>query len=516
MRTDLGGLFLRAGQRYGDRIALRGHGEQRTYRELVTHGVQLANALRAAGLQPGDHVAALLEDRVAAFEVYVGCAIGGFPIVHVNDRLSAEEVGYVLGDSQAAALLHTDGRTQLVEDVAAREELRLTVTLGPERSRGAQDYDDLLSRASTQAPQLRVDPESLAILGYTSGTTGFPKGAMASHRAVVGCAKLIPAAYRLPSYGRCAFTGTLSFVSGIWGVLIPHLYLGSTIDFLFPYTIESWVDHLIETGSTFTYAPSPLVPGLIDQLTRRPEALRTLQSVLHSASPLPRDHAEQLVEVIGDRFVEVWGMTESVAPVTGTMRQDYHGDCPADDLYATVGRPLATASIRVVDQDGVALPPGETGELVVEADTMFSGYFGDPEKTNAVLRDGAYWTGDVGHIDAAGYVYITDRAKDMIISGGMNIYPAEIEAALASLPTVAEAAVFGIPHPRWGETPAVAVVPAPGAQLGEEDVIEHIRARLASYKKPSRVFIVDALPRNASLKIQKHLLRDRFGTEDAT
>ena len=334
---------------------------------------------------------------------------------------------------------------------------------------------------------------------------------MASHGAVVGCVKLIPFAYRLPMYGRCAFTGTLSFVSGIWGVILPHLYVGGTVSFLAPYTTDSWVDHIIVQRSTFTYAPSPLVPEFVEEVTRRPEALTHLESVLHSASPLPATHARALVEVIGERYVEVWGMTETVAPLTATAREDWRGDCVADDIYSSVGRPLATAAVRIVDTQRRPVGPGETGELVVEADTMFSGYYRDPGRTAEVLVDGEYFTGDVGRIDEAGYLYITDRAKDMIITGGMNVYPAEIEAVLAAMPGISEVAVIGMPDDRWGEAVTAVIVRRAGASISEEDVVEFARSHMASYKKPHRVAFIDALPRNAGMKVQKHVLRDQFG-----
>lgn len=513
MATTLGEIFIAACQRYGDRTALVGRDGTRTYRQLLDRGSRLANALTGLGLQPGDHVAALLEDSVTAFEVYVGCAIGGFPIVHVNDRLVAREIDYILSDSDAVALVHTDGLSALVDDLAENPDLRSVVTIGDNRSNGAESYEDLLAAASTDLVDPQRGPEDLAILGYTSGTTGFPKGAMASHRAVVNCIKLIPFAYRLPLHGRCAFTGTLSFVSAIWGVIIPHLYLGGTVTFLVPYTVESWVDHMIEDRSTFTYAPSPLVPGFIEQAKARPEVLEHLESVLHSASPLPPSQARALVDVIGERYVEVWGMTETVAPLTVTAREDWRGPIEADDIYASVGRVLPTASVRIVDSAGNTLPAGETGELAVRADTMFSGYYGKEELTAEVLRDGEYFTGDVGRIDEAGYVYITDRAKDMIISGGMNVYPVEVEAALAGIDGVEQIAVIGTPSERWGEAVTAIVVRTPGSDLDADGLVAEARQRLASYKKPTRVEFVDELPRNAGMKVQKHLLRDRFGVE---
>ena len=511
MTDTLGSILHKACLRYGDRVAIVGRDGSRTYSQLLERGSRLANALRGLGLKPGDHVAALLEDTVTAFETYVGCALGGFPIVHVNDRLVAREVDFILGDSDAKALVHTDGRTETVDALESRANLQHVVTIGTNRPKGAHDYEDLLAKASSVTPNDERQPEDLAILGYTSGTTGFPKGSMASHRAVVGCIRLIPFAYRLPMYGRCAFTGTLSFVSGIWGVILPHLYMGGTVHFLFPYTIDSWVDHMITHRSTFTYAPSPLVPGFVEVGSKRREVLTHLESVLHSASPLPPSHARALVDLIGERYVEVWGMTETVAPLTGTSRADWRGAHGADDIFASVGRPLATASVRVVDSAGNTLPIGETGELVTRADTMFSGYYNNPEKTAEVLRDGEYFTGDIGRTDAGGYVYVTDRAKDMIISGGMNIYPVEVESVLVQVPGVAEVAVIGAPDDKWGETVVAVVVAKKDVPVSEESIIEAAKKNLASYKKPTRVVFVDALPRNASMKVQKHILRDQIG-----
>ena len=515
MVDTVGELLASACRRYGPRVAVRKGAEQRTYAELLERGARLANALAAHCVEPGQHVAALLEDRPASLEVYVACALGGYPVVHVNDRLVAREVDHVLQDSGAAALVHTDGRTGVVAELSSAGDLRAVVTIGDERPPGALGYDDLLAAASTSVPAVRRGPEDLAILGYTSGTTGFPKGAMISHRALVNCIRTIPYAYRLPMYGRCAFTGTLSFVSGIWGVILPHLYLGGTLDFCAGMPLDQLVDHMVAHGSTFTYAPSPLVPAFVEAVRARPEVLRTLLSVLHSASPLPPAHMEMLIDAVGDRVVEVWGMTESAGALTATTRTDYLGRCEADDLLSTVGRPLANAAVEVRGEDGEALGPGETGELVVSADTMFSGYWGQPEQTAEVFDGTWYRTGDVGHVDEAGYVYVTDRVKDLIISGGMNVYPAEVEAALVELDGVAEVAVVGLPDERFGEAVTAAVVRVPGSDLTEEQVIAAARGRLASYKKPRRVVFVDSLPRNVGMKVQRHALREQLLAQEA-
>lgn len=514
MTNAYGTTMANACRRFGDRVALRSRGEVRTYAQLLDHSARLANALAGQGVRPGDHVAAMLEDRVNAMEVYLACAFGGFTLVHVNDRLVATEVQHVLTDSGSRVLVHTDGRSDIVEALEGRDELGTVVTLGADRPRGALGYDDLLAGASSQLPSVDIDHESIAIIGYTSGTTGFPKGARISQRALVACVQAIPHVYRLPMYGSCAFTGTLSFVSGVWGVILPHLTLGASLSFLAGTPMDRLIDVMVDERSTFTYAPSPLVPAFVEQVQRRPEVLDTLMSVLHSASPLPPVHMKMLIDTIGDRVVEVWGMTESAGPVTTTTRLDYAGRCDADDLYSTVGRATANATIRAIDVvSGEPVGPGEVGELVVEADTMFSGYHGRPEQTAEVFDGTWYRTGDIGYIDAAGYVYVTDRAKDMIITGGMNVYPAEVEAALVRLPGVAEVAVFAVPDDRWGEAVATAIVTSPGASVTADDVVAHAREHLASFKKPQRVFFVDSLPRNVSMKVQRHVLRDRFAAD---
>jgi len=514
----IGELLATACQRYHDRVALVRGNDRRSYGELLEHGARLANALREAGLAPGTPVAAMLEDRIASLEVYVGAAFGGYPVIHINDRLAAPEVAHILADSGARVLFHTDGRSEVVAAAAAQAELRLLVTIGADRPAGAIGFDELVTSARSA---LEISPRTdgdLAIVGYTSGTTGLPKGAMISQRALTDCVRLMPSMFRIASYGRCAFTGTLSFVSGIWGVILPHLYTGGTVTFLHPYTPESWADHVEADQSTFTYAPTPFIPAFAAELRRRPKALASLESVLHSGSPVPRAHVEELVDVIGERYVESYGMTEGVAPFTATTREDWRtagAGGGAQDMYASAGRPFPSALIRAVGRDGRILAAGEEGELTVAADIRFDGYLGDAGRTAESFGPYGFRTGDLGRLDPAGYVYVTGRVKDLIISGGANVYPAEVEAALAALPGVAECVVLGMPDERWGEAVTAVIVQAPGAELTAESVIAHVRTRLAGYKRPQRVHFVAGLPRNASLKVRKDQLRAELARRPA-
>ncbi|HEX7304820.1 class I adenylate-forming enzyme family protein [Lentzea sp.] len=510
MSDTLGTLFANAGRRFHDNTAVMAGGESRTFGEVVEQGWRLAHALRDRGIEPGSSVAAMLgANRVESLEVYVGLALGGYTAVHVNDRLTPPEVDHVVSDSGAVALVHTDGPAAVAAAATTTAGLAAWFAIGGDPPAGAESYAAALSAAAHEPVRVDVFPEDIALVGYTSGTTGFPKGVLVSHRAVVNCVKLVPYAYRFPLQGHAAFPGGWSFVSGLWGVIFPHFYTGSTVAFIPGATPEEWGRHMVEHGATFTLGLTPLIPGLMAALRAHPAALNTLQSVLHSGGPLPPELAADLVALIDDRLVETYGMTEVVGPITITNRADWRGGGAADDIFASVGRPLPTSSMWVADADGNPLPPGEVGELVIEADTMFSGYHNAPEKTAAALRDGAYRTGDLGYRDKAGYYYLTGRAQELIVTGGANVYPAEVERVLLLMEDVVDAAVFGLPDERWGEAVSAAVVLRPGATTTADEVREFARSQLAGFKKPVHLFFLDALPRNAAMKVMKHVLMEQ-------
>ncbi|GAA1854348.1 class I adenylate-forming enzyme family protein [Microbacterium koreense] len=511
MSANLGQLFANAGERFHDNIAIESCGEQRTFGDVIERGWRLAHALRDRGLPPGSRVAALLGNRVESLEVYVGLALGGFTTVHVNDRLTSAEVDYVLVDSGATALINTDTANAIAEGVSCHGQLTAWLTIQGDPPQGAESFDTALDAASDTPLPIDAEPEDIALIGYTSGTTGFPKGVLVSHRAVVNCIKLVPFAYRLPLQGHAAFPGGWSFVSALWGVIFPHFYTGGTVSFIPGATPDELGRHMVVRGSTFTLGLTPLIPGLLEAIRLHPAALDTLQSVLHSGGPLPPEYAEKLVGVIGDRLVETYGMTEVVGPITITNRSDYRAGGP-EHIFESVGRPLPTSSMRVVDAEGRTLVPGEIGELVISADTMFSGYHNAPEKTAAVLRDGEYFTGDLGYRDEQHYYYLTGRAQDLIVSGGANVYAAEVERVLLLMDEIVDAAVFGLPDERWGEAVSCALVMAAESTVTHDDIRTFTRGHLAGYKKPVHIFVVDQLPRNAGMKVMKHVLKEQFAS----
>jgi len=504
-----GSILARSLSRAGDRIALRARSEVRTHREVLEHASRFANALAGRGLRPGDHVALMLADRVESVEAYVGCLIGGFTAIHVNDRLAPAELSAVLADAEARAFVYTDHVGDKVDGLDVLAEIGTVIGIGSPAAAGHARWSKLLEQSRPVLPAPARGPDDLTIVGYTSGTTGQAKGVMHTERSMSRILRHMPVHFDFRPRSRCAFTGTLSFVAGIWGVLLPQLYLGGEISFMAGLDAEEWVHRMVGEGSTTTYVPTPLADDFMAEVQRRPEVLSTLRSVLHSGSKLPPVTLQALVGAVGARMRECYGMTETGAPVTTTEAEDWLPSCPAEDIYASAGRAMHLAEIRILDSDASVLPPGATGEIAVRSDTQFAGYYRRPELTAETIQDGWLRTGDIGHLDPAGYLYVTDRAKDMIVSGGMNVYPAEVESALAGLPGLAEIAVIGVPHERWGET-VVAVAVRSGAGLTESAVIEAARSRIASYKKPTQVRFVDELPRTASLKVDKPALRRRW------
>lgn len=273
---------------------------------------------------------------------------------------------------------------------------------------------------------------------------------------------------------------------------------------------DEWVDRMIRERTNFTYAPTPLMGAFATEIRRRPEVLDHLDGVLHSGSLAPREAVVDLVDAIGHRYVETYGMTETGAPVTATVPDDWRPGAEADDPYSSAGRPVSIARVLILDEQGVEVAAGDVGEVVVESETLFAGYLDDPAQTAEALRDGRLHTGDLGSLDAAGHLYVRGRAKDMIVTGGMNVYPAEVERVIAQADGVADVAVFGVADERWGETVAAAVVAVPGAAIDLEVLSSFVRENLAGYKKPTRIQVVDELPRNASLKVRKDVLRRAF------
>jgi len=516
--NPVAGWVRRQRLRVPGRVAVRTRdGARLSYGELDARSDRLANALRGHGLRTGDAIALWMDDQVANVEVYVAAAKAGFVIVPVNERLQPPEAQFIIEESDARAVLYSDTVAERLAACHGTGVLgdRLLLAADRERIGGALLYDELVEagRATPPGPERGSGPrgpDEPYLVAFSSGTTGFPKGAVLTPRSVGHITVMSALARRLVYYGMGVVASSLSFPAAITADILTLLSTGSSILLMG----KGWdIDELLSVTererATFVNVLGPHIPDLAEAARRRPHALDTVLSVIHGGSKIPRNQLAELHAAIGDRLGEVWGMVEhSGGPITTTAPQDYGPAGEARDVFDSVGRTLPDCTVEVIGADGHALPHdgAAVGELVVRSPALMKGYLRQPEATSAVLTDGWYHTGDLGTIDQAGFVYVVDRRKDLIVSGGMNIYPSELERVIQECPGVREVAVVGMPHPRWGRTPVAVVVTARDGQLTAESVLGFLAGRLASYKKPTRVLFVAELPRNVSGKIVKSLV----------
>ena len=512
---DLGTMVAYAARAVPTRtaIALR-DGPSRSYAELDARTNRAATALLGRGLRPGDRVLAWMGDSLEYLELYVAAAKAGLAVVPLNQASTLAETQFPVADSEPRAVVFTPEIAERALAVADALDPAALVCSAP--LEGAEDWEAVVaSGADVRLPP--VDPETVAIIGYTSGTTGRPKGAMLTHRSIKAIARTNALSYRLVAGSVCAFTGSMSFVATVPAHYFCHLYLRGTTILMGRWEMQDLGRVIAEREATFTYLPSPRLVEFADYVRDEGLRLPSLVTALHSGSKARPDDLRRVVNAIDDRLVEGLGMTEnSGGLVTATALGDLVGLSDADDPFASVGRAAVDSAVEVMSADGEPLPhDGETvGELALSSPALMSGYWRNPEATAAALHDGWYWSGDLGCIDEAGFVYVSDRRTDLIVSGGMNVYPSEVEEAIAAHPDVADVAVVGLPDERWGQTVVAAVVIRDGSTLEEEAVIAHTRERLSSYKKPTSVVFVDALPRTASLKVKRHEVREALLAPD--
>jgi acyl-CoA synthetase (AMP-forming)/AMP-acid ligase II len=504
----VGDMLTAGARRTPNRTLFSMRGERgRTYAEVDRRATMLANALLGSGLVRGDRLAVWADDSVDYLETYMAAARAGLVVAPINARLTPTEARVILEDAEPRALLFSDRLAAGVESLLGPTDLALVAGYGDELVRGAVRVGDLIDGGSTALPPA-PDEDDLFIIAYTSGTTGVPKGAMLTHRSVKATARMNAHSYRLPIGSVGAYTGSMSFVGTVCAFAMSHLYTGGTVHLLGKWDPDAALDLVVAQRANWIYVPSPAFGDVGDRLSKRPEALDCLTSVFHSASKVPAAKVAAFVEVVGTRYVEGWGMTEaSGGIVTATTAADYAGLSGAADLFDSAGRATIDSIVEVLDADGELLPHDgrSEGELVVRAANLMTGYWRRPEASAAALQDGWFHSGDIGRIDPGGYVYVSERRNDMISSGGMNVYPREVEDTILQMHGVRECAVVGAPHERWGQTVVAVVVADPGTT--GEAVVAHCRERLASYKKPTRVIFVDSLPKTVSDKVRRAEIR---------
>lgn len=507
----IGQLVTRAALVTPDQVALRTlSGIDRTYSELDARTTRLANGLLAKGFTRGDRIAAWLDTCPQYWELYLAIAKAGLVLVPINAMFTEHEAAYQLEDSGAVALFHLERLGDVAARLGTAHGLRMLVPIG-NWNQAEGPFEDLIMLGGPELPE-PPDEDDLYVISYTSGTTGRPKGAMVTHRTLMGTSRIVGLNYRIWPGSTLANYANMSFVATVLSLMFGHLYVGGTIILLEPLSGPAeLIDILERERATFTYVPSPWVEGFTEAAAANPAAWQHVKVVLHSASKCSPDSLRRLADVVGDRYMEGWGMTEaSGSPLTVTRPGAVAGGNSAHDFFASVGKPCTEVAVRVVDEDGRDVPHDghAVGELVVQSPSMVVGYWNRTTETAAAFRDGWFHTGDLGSMDASGYVYVNERRTDLIVSGGMNVYPSEIENVILRLDGVREVAVVGAPHERWGMTPVAFVVAEDSAEIDAEAVVRHCDVYLARYKRPSAIEMIRELPRNASQKVLRRVLRE--------
>jgi acyl-CoA synthetase (AMP-forming)/AMP-acid ligase II len=475
-----------------------------TWAQLDERIRRAAGALRAYGLGPGDRLAVLDKNHPACLELTLAASLIGSANVVVNFRLSREELIHLLDDSAAQVVVVGAEFAATLAGIRDRlPKVREVVVLGGDDD----EYEQWLAAAAPVTEQCADAPDDRVLQLYTSGTTGWPKGAMLTQRGMTAHTRVVAPAYTMDENTVNIVAMPLFHVGGTSWALGSMGAGGRTV--IVRDVIPGDLLGLIESReATHVF----LVPAVVDMLLADPararSALRSLSVLAYGGSPMPTPLMERTVDVLPTPLYSVYGMTE-MSGVLATLGPDEHRDPRRPQLRASAGRPLPGNEVRVVDPStGIDVRPGDVGEFWVRSDQVMAGYWNMPEATAEAITPGGWLrTGDVGRVDDEGYLYIEDRVKDMIITGGENVYSAEVERVLRQHPDVAEVAVIGVPDEKWGETVKAVVVPAPGAAPDEAALIAFTRDRLAHYKCPTSVSMVPALPRNPTGKVLKRQLR---------
>ena len=506
MRNNLGAFLAKRSQLNPAVEALVEveRGRRFTYAELDERANRIASALRTRGIGPGDRVAFLMMNGVEYVEAYYGVAKLGAVMVPLNWRLVPDELSFILADSGAVALLFD---SEFDESAAALHggdtELRIWLRVGDGGGPDfADDYDTVCAAETSEAVESDVSGDDLLFIMYTSGTTGLPKGVVHSHDTMAAASITMNMTADTRAGDRYLQMLPLFHV----GALTPMtgcLHRGCTVVLMRQFDPAA-VFPLIEAERiTAGLAVPAMLNFMLASGTHEASDHSTLRWLMSGAAPVPVALIEKYA-ALGIEIHQVYGLTETCGPACLISPE------AALTKAGSTGPAFFHTDVRVVDGDGAQVAPGEVGEVIIRGAHIMKEYWNRPEATAETLRDGWLYSGDLATIDAEGFVYIQDRKKDMIITGGENVYPAEIEDVLARHPKLSESAVIGLPSDRWGESPAAIVVANPGEAVTSDEVIDFCNGKLARYKIPRVVEFIDVIPRNPTGKILKRVLREQF------
>ncbi|MCX7892504.1 MAG: AMP-binding protein [Burkholderiales bacterium] len=486
-----------------DRTALVFEGERLTWRDFGSRVARVGNMLRALGVGRGDKVATVLANSRESVELVWAVPAVGAALVPLSPLLMGPGLASLLAGSDAKCLVTQRSMLPVLREAGdALAPLAGRILLIDGAEPGFGDYAASSAAASDAFTPEAVGPDDLFNIMYSSGTTGLPKGIMHSHYVRAMYCTLMAAAWRMTPESRTLHTGAIVF-NGAYVTMMPTFWLGATYVLRRQFQAEDFIATVERERITHVM----MVPAQIIQVLASPafdpRRLASLECILSLGAPLLQEHKDRLNAALPGRFYELYGLTEGF--VTILDRDE------AVRKSGSVGRPTQHFAMRIVREDGTDAPPGEVGEIVGRGPILMQGYYKRPDLTAQAIRDGWLHSGDMGYVDDEGFLHLVDRKKDMIDSGGVKVYPKDVEEIAARHPDIAEVAVFGVPHEKWGETPVAAVILKPGATASPEALRDWINERVAArYQRVAEVLVMKDFPRSAAGKTLKREMREPF------
>jgi long-chain acyl-CoA synthetase len=485
-------------------------GREITWTDMHSRAAQVAQALLAEGVTAEDRIAFLDKNGPEYFEVLFGGGMIGAVAVAVNWRLAPPEIEYTVNDAEARVLFVGPEFLHAIDQIeGALQTVKKIVVLGDHDRHDS--YEGWVSGHDAVDPGVDTGPDDVALQLYTSGTTGLPKGAMITNNNLGALIDEAASRWSLDATTIHPVAMPLFHIGGAGWALVGMWVGANSVLYREFNPLE-----ILEDFDTYKFTNALFVPAMLQFLCAVPHAAEHdfshLRSIVYGASPITNDALLKAMQTFGCDFIQVYGLTETTGAITQLSPEDHDPEGPRAYLLRSAGKPFPWVEMRIVNpEDGTDRPAGEVGELWTRSPQNMKGYWNKPEATTATFTaDGWLKTGDAGYMDADGFVFLTDRVKDMIVSGGENVYPAEIENVLSLHEAIADVAVIGVPDDRWGETVKAVVVKEAGAEVTAQEIIAYARERLAGFKCPTSVDFAEVLPRNPSGKLLKRELREPY------